>query len=158
MAYRGYHGKYKVKNKEKYVGDIENVVYRSLPERAIMKYFDFSKKILKWNSEGIIIPYLYEVDNKTHRYFMDFYAEIICNDGLIKKYIFEYKPGAKMKKPKKSNRKSNKSQVRYLTEVFEYIKNANKWEYARKYADKNNLIFYVLNEEHIKRMNFFVNL
>ncbi len=54
MAYKG---KYKVKNKEKYLGDPLDVIYRSLWERKVMVYLDESSRIIQWGSEEIIVPY-----------------------------------------------------------------------------------------------------
>ena len=157
MAYRG---KYTPKNVSKYLGDHTKVVYRSLKERSIMKYFDEAPKVLKWNSEGVIIPYLYDVDGKMHRYFMDFYAEIRCNDGVIRRYLFEYKPKSKLSPPKapKSTTKSRKRAARYLAEKMDYIKNANKWAATAKYAEARGVLFFVIHEENVERMNYFVNL
>jgi len=157
LAYRG---PYTPKNPSKYIGDPAKIIYRSLKERSIMKYFDSAPKVLKWNSEGIIIPYLYEIDHKMHRYVMDFYAEIRCNDGVIRRYLFEYKPKSKLTPPKEPNPKSRsrKKMARYIAEKLDYIKNANKWEYTAEYAKKNNVLFYVIHEENVEGMNYFKSL
>ena len=83
-----YKGKYKVKNTEKYHGDHTNVVYRSLWERQAFRWCDENDKIKSWSSEEIVIPYLYEVDKKYHRYFMD--LKITLDSGQT--YIIEIKP------------------------------------------------------------------
>ena len=125
-----------------------------------MKYFDSSPKVLHWNSEGVIIPYLYAVDGKMHRYFMDFLAVIKCNDGVVRKYLFEYKPKSKMVEPKppSTKSKSRKKVARYITEKLDYIKNTNKWEYTSVYAKKNGLLFFVIHEEHVEGMTYFKSL
>lgn len=66
-----YSGKYKVKNRSKYKGDADKVVFRSLWERNAFKWCDDNKDISGWSSEEVVIPYFYEVDKKYHRYFMD---------------------------------------------------------------------------------------
>lgn len=157
MAYRG---KYRPKNPNKYRGDPTNIIYRSLKERSIMYYFDMTPKVITWNSEGVIIPYLYDVDGKVHRYFMDFYAEIRCSDGIIRRYLFEYKPKAKLSQPKppKANSRSKKRAARFYAESCDYIKNKNKWAYTAEYAKKNGLLFFVVCEENVKGMIFFEHL
>lgn len=143
----------------KYRGKLDQITYRSLPERRIMVYFDTSDKVLEWNSEGIIIPYFFSQDRKMHRYYMDFYAKIRHLDGSIGVYLFEYKPESKMDPPKLINRKvTPKRQRRYLAEKWDWHKNQDKWKHAQAYAQKNNIMFIVLNEKHIKNMNFFNTL
>ena len=66
-----YSGRYIVKNKSKYVGDFNNVIYRSLWERAGFSWCDKNPKIKGWSSEEIVIPYYYDVDKKYHTYYVD---------------------------------------------------------------------------------------
>ena len=80
MAYKG---KYKVKNPSKYVGAVDNVVYRSSWERRFMVYADTNPNVVKWNSEGLVIPYVSPVDGKVHRYFPDFWIEVKDEKGKI---------------------------------------------------------------------------
>ena len=70
-----YKGRFKPKNRQKYKGNISEVVYRSSWELKFMQYCDTNNKILKWSSEEIIIPYKSPVDNRVHRYFPDFYVK-----------------------------------------------------------------------------------
>lgn len=74
-----YKGRYRVKNPEKYKGDYSNVVYRSLWEKHAFKWCDQNSEIKYWSSEETVIPYLYEVDRKYHRYFMD--LKIVYKSG-----------------------------------------------------------------------------
>ena len=64
-----YSGRYKVSNPKKYKGNYTNVIYRSLWEKSAFKWCDQNPKVKSWSSEEVIIPYLYEVDQKYHRYF-----------------------------------------------------------------------------------------
>ena len=64
-------GYYKPKNPEKYKGNTLSVIYRSSWERKVMEFFDTSRNIEWWNSEGLVIPYM-SIDKKIHRYFPDF--------------------------------------------------------------------------------------
>ena len=50
-------GKYRVKCREKYVGDVDNVVYRSSWERNTFAFLDTNPKVMKWASAEIWIPY-----------------------------------------------------------------------------------------------------
>ena len=53
-----YKGRYTPTKPEKYKGNPQNIVYRSLWERKFMVYCDNSTSIIEWGSEEIIIPYL----------------------------------------------------------------------------------------------------
>jgi hypothetical protein len=45
-----YSGKYKVKHRSKYKGDVDNVVYRSMWERNAFKWCDNNPNIKHWSS------------------------------------------------------------------------------------------------------------
>lgn len=151
MSYKGF---YKPINKNKYKGDASKVIYRSLKERQIMKFCDTSNEVISWSSEEIVIPYFYDVDNKMHRYFTDFYIEFKSSTtGKEYKFIVEYKPASQCKPPKKS-----KNMTRYYADAFTYVKNQNKWKAAEEFSKKNGMQFVVLTEKDTKDMNFFKNL
>jgi trans-aconitate methyltransferase len=82
MSYKGY---YKPSYPNKYKGDPNNIVYRSLWERKFMVYCDTNENILEWGSEEIVVPYKSPVDNRYHRYFPDFYIKYKDVNGKIKK-------------------------------------------------------------------------
>ena len=115
-----YSGKYKVKNYKKYMGDPTQVVYRSLWEKHAFKWCDDNPKIKRWGSEEVIIPYLYEVDKRYHRYFMDLVIEYA--DG--KTVLVEIKPANQTTPPTGSRRTK-----RFINEAMTYVKNQNKWEF-----------------------------
>jgi hypothetical protein len=151
-----YSGAYRVKNKKKYKGDVTDVIYRSLCERQIMVYCDTCDDILYWGSETVIIPYYYEADQKMHRYFLDFYVEIKCKSGTVKRMILEYKPFSQTQPPKKTKVKNHwKSKKKYINATLTYIKNQNKWKAAKQWAELKGYEFYVISEKDIKKMQFF---
>ena len=59
-----YSGRYIVKNKTKYKGDFNNVIYRSLWERAVFGWCENNPSVKNWSSEEVIIRYYYEDDKK----------------------------------------------------------------------------------------------
>ena len=69
MAHKG---KYTVRNRSKYVGKVDSVVYRSSWERRFMVWCDDNPAVIAWNSEEVVIPYYSPVDNKMHKYHVDF--------------------------------------------------------------------------------------
>ena len=114
MAYKG---RYKPINPKKYKGDSSQVIYRSLWERKLMVYCDYTDAILEWGSEEIIIPYRSPWDGRIHRYFPDFYIKVRQSNGMIKKFIVEVKPKIQTKPPKKNpKRKDQNMEFKILTE------------------------------------------
>ena len=138
-------GKYNVKNKEKYVGNLHECHYRSSWELRYMKYLDARPNVLEWGSENIVIPYYNPVEKKTRRYFVDFYVKVISKSGQIKKYIIEIKPHSQCLPPKKPKRITNK----YRNALKAYVRNQCKWKAAKKYAEKRDWEFIVLTEKEL---------
>ena len=138
-----YSGKYRVKNPSKYKGDHTNVVYRSLWEKHVMKWCDEQSDVVKWSSEEVVIPYVYEVDNKIHRYFMDF--KITFNTG--KTILVEVKPHKETKVPN-----GDKRTKRYLSEAMTYVKNQNKWKAATEFAKDHKWGFEIWTEHELNAM------
>lgn len=116
-----YKGRYKPSNPSKYVGDIDNVVYRSGWERHVMKWCDNNPDVEQWMSEELIIPYICETDKKPHRYFMDFVIKY--RSGRVT--LVEVKPEKETKRPERTQ---GKSRQRLLSEGLTYVKNQSKWK------------------------------
>lgn len=138
-----YSGKYKVKNYKKYMGDPTQVVYRSLWEKHAFKWCDDNPKIKRWGSEEVIIPYLYEVDKRYHRYFMDLVIEY--SDG--KTVLVEIKPANQTTPPTGSRRTK-----RFINEAMTYVKNQNKWEAASEYAKDRGWHFQIWTEKELSKL------
>ena len=141
-----YKGKYTIKNKSKYAGDSNKVVYRSLWERRLMVYCDKQKSVVEWGSEEIVIPYYSPLDGKMHRYYPDFYMTVRQKDGSIKKFIVEVKPKKDMKQPPANPKKRTKA---WLKSVRTYAMNKTKFKYAEDFCKDKNLEFLILNEDHL---------
>lgn len=138
-----YSGKYRVKNKDKYKGDSSNVVYRSLWEKHAFKWCDDNSDIKYWSSEEVVIPYLYEVDKKYHRYFMD--LKIVFKSGRT--VLVEIKPEKETKPPTGQRRTK-----RYISEGLTYVKNQNKWKAASEYAKDQGWEFQIWTEKELTTM------
>jgi hypothetical protein len=140
-----YKGRFQPSCPNKYRGDYQNIIYRSLWERKFMIYCDTNKNILEWGSEEMCLPYKSPVDNRIHRYFPDFYIKVQESNGKIKKYIVEIKPFKQTQEPKIQKRKTKG----YIYEVVEYAKNQAKWEAAREWCTDNGYEFKVLTENEL---------
>ncbi len=142
--YMAYRGKYKVKRRTKYLGDVDNVVYRSLWERNVFRWLDSNADIIEWNSEEVVIPYVCGTDRKVHRYFIDVYFKTRTGQ----KYLIEIKPKKETMPPKKPARRTR----RYIAEGLTYIKNQSKWQAAKDFAKDNGAKFEIWTEDTLKSM------
>lgn len=138
-------GRFFPKNIHKYRGDYKNIIYRSSWELKFMKYCDERSNILEWGSEEIVIPYRSPLDNRVHRYFVDFYVKVKDSNNTIKKYLIEIKPKKQTVEPKIPKRKSKS----YVYEVTEYVKNQAKWSAAKDFCLDRNWQFMVLTEDNL---------
>jgi len=145
MAGKYHQGKYTVKNPEKYVGDANNVIYRSSWECKFFVFCDTHPSVIKWASESIIIPYISPKDGRPHRYFVDMMMIYKTKTGEIKKALIEIKPKVQMSPPVKKAKVTR----RYLQEVETYAVNTAKWKAAKQWADKNGVEFKILNEHDL---------
>ncbi|MDB4681426.1 TnsA endonuclease N-terminal domain-containing protein [bacterium] len=138
---KSYRGLYRPTNPKKYVGNTQQIVYRSLLERRFMRYCDLNTDILYWASEELAVRYYSPLDKKYHRYFPDFIVKTINNE----KYMIEIKPSRQAVKPKPPKKKTKS----YMRESFEYIKNQAKWQAAKVYCEDKGMQFKIITEKDL---------
>lgn len=146
MSYSGntYKGRFKPKNPLKYKGDAENIIYRSSWEVRVMKYLDENPSVIWWASEEMFVRYYSPVDNKIHRYFPDFLANVRRKDNSSITYMIEVKP-EKETKPPVQKRKTK----RYIQESVTYIVNQSKWKAATEFCKDHGWEFKVVTEKDL---------
>ena len=142
MAYKT---KYLPENVTKYMGNPTKIVCRSTWERKMCKYLDNNVNVLRWASEELSIPYLSPVDNKMHKYYPDFIAEVRTKTGDVKTFIIEVKPYKQTKPPVIKKRKTKS----YDTNMKMYAVNEAKWEAAKKLCNDNQWEFTILTENEL---------
>ena len=141
-----YHqGKFTPRNPEKYVGDVSNIVYRSSWEKKVLLWLDRHPSVLKYSSEEVVIPYVSPIDNRVHRYFVDFAMVYRNKQGETKRALIEVKPAAQTRPPVKPSRKTK----RYITEAATFMVNTSKWDSAREWCAKNGFEFIILTEKEL---------
>ena len=133
---------YKPHRPEKYVGDPTRIIMRSSWETRFALWCERTKAVVEWSSEETIIPYVSPVDNKTHRYFVDFKVKI-NNGKSIQTYLVEIKPYAQTQRPVA---KQGKRKARLLEEAATYAINQAKWRAASAWAEDRGWQFKVLTE------------
>lgn len=148
MAYDYKQGFFKPTNPSKYKGDSNNIVYRSGWEKRVMNWCDTNKNVVSWASEEIIIPYISPVDNRPHRYYVDFYVEAVDNNGRKQTYLLEVKPKGQTQEPKVQKRRSK----RYITEVMTWGVNQAKWKAAEEFCADRGWQFKLITETDLFKM------
>ena len=111
-----------------------------------MKYCDERASVIEWGSEEVVIPYRSPLDNRIHKYFVDFYVKIKESNGTISNYLIEIKPSKQTVPPVKPKRQTKS----YIYEVTEYVKNQAKWRAAKEFCDDKMWKFKILTESELK--------
>lgn len=146
---RNYHqGKFKPTHPEKYAGDVENILYRSGWEKKFMIWADTNPNVIKWVSEEVIIPYLSPVDDRIHRYFVDFLIKVRKTSGEIRNYLIEIKPAAQTVPPE-----GKRNTRRLLEEHMTYAINKSKWHAAEEWCRQRNMDFMIITEKQLYGKN-----
>jgi hypothetical protein len=141
-----YKGKYKPQNPQKYDGDPTNIIYRSLLERRFMVYCDTHANIIKWSSEEVVIPYVSPLDNRVHRYFVDFMIQYRDASGALRTVLIEVKPKSQTAPPKRPEGKPTR---RFINEVKTWGVNSAKWKAANEYCTDRKWEFKIITEKEL---------
>ncbi len=139
---------YKLRNPHKYMGDVDNVVYRSTWEHNAFKFCDNNIYVMMWGSEEYAIPYLKPVINarggmttKLANYYPDLYVEYVDKHGTLFKELIEIKP-RKQTRPSRARK--------YETNFFEnmtYAINTAKWAAAKVWCEQRGVKFCLVTED-----------
>lgn len=138
-------GKYIVRNKNKYIGDYNNVIYRSSWELKFLAWCDHNENVVGFNSEEVVIPYISPKDGKYHRYFIDCFAKIKDSSGNVTNYLIEIKPKKQTQPPEVKKRVTKQ----YITEVTTWGVNQAKWKAAIEYCADRGWKFRILTEDDL---------
>ena len=139
-------GIFKPQNPEKWVitktFDLNEkaIKYRSSYELKFMKFVDKNPGIVLANSEGIVIPYVSPIDNKVHRYYIDF----IIKNKNNKVFLVEIKPYSQTQKPKPGKNKRT-----YIEAYKTYLVNQAKWKAAKEFAKRKGWEFKIITEKEL---------
>lgn len=140
-----YQGYYNPKYPQKYVGKLDNIIYRSGLELKLFRWADNNQNVLEWNSEEIAIPYFDSVQNKNRKYFIDAYVKI-QEGNITKKYLIEVKPYKQTQEPKATR---NKKKSNLLYEQVTWRNNCDKWAKAKEFAKKHGMDFIIITEKEL---------
>jgi hypothetical protein len=140
-----YNGRFTPSNPQKYVGDPNNIIYRSSWECKMMNWLDKNSDIISWASEELIILYKSPKDGLWHRYFPDFLVKVRTKNGILKTMLLEVKPKKQTITPEPKKRLTKQ----YINEVVTYGINQAKWKAATEYCLDRGWEFKLITEEHL---------
>jgi hypothetical protein len=135
-------GWYTPRNPHKYVGNLEKIRYMSSYELETHQFFDNNKRVLRWSSEPIAIPYLKPTDGRVHKYLPDYWVEYVTKDGEVVQEIIEVKPKSQTKKPRAGAKYS-------VYEQLTFAVNMAKWEAAKAFCQAQGMKFHLITEGSI---------
>jgi len=147
---RWYQGEFTPKNPKKCINLTlggQKPFARSSWEMRLMNWCDSNKNVISWGSEIIKVPYIFEIDQKLHNYYPDIWCKIKDKDGLVQTYLVEVKPDKQQKKPVPPRNKTRKAMMNYNLALREYVKNQNKWKYAKRFCAGKNWKFRIITEK-----------
>lgn len=129
MAHKYKQGYYTPKNPQKYLGDVNKIVYRSSYELEVHQFFDNNPRVLKWASEEIAINYIKPTTGRVHKYYPDYLISYVNKDGEIKWELIEVKPTQQTTQSRSRNQRTR------LYENIQYTINVAKWEAATRWCE-----------------------
>lgn len=144
MANNWKKGQYILRNPEKYLGDVDNVIFRSSWEEEAFKILDLNPNIIAWASEEVTIPYAKPMPDGSYRngfYLPDLFIVKEETNGKITRELIEIKP-YKQTQPSKAR----KPQVK-LQEQYQYIVNQHKWQAAEEWCKQYGIQFRIMTEK-----------
>jgi len=141
-----YKGFFKPKNPNKYRGNPTNIIYRSRWELLLMQNLDSHPDVISWGSEEIVVPYRSPIDNRMHRYFVDFIVTTLNKQGFKETSLIEVKPAAQTRPPVITESKKSR---RYIQEVMTWGVNEAKWKAATAYCEERGWKFKIFTEKEL---------
>ena len=135
-------GYYKVVNPEKYIGDLNKVIYRSSYELTFYRnHLDLCDDVKYWSVEPpqLQISYYNPVKKRWARYFPDAFCLKTIN-GEDVKCIIEIKPKSKLNKPKMPKDNDLKKMQSYQKKLMEYRQIEAKKTAAVKFAASKGMV------------------
>ena len=135
-------------NPDKYIGPTP-IIYRSSWERKFMIMCDTKESVVKWSSEPVEIKYFSSYDKRQHSQYPDFYMKTE-KAGETEEFLVEIKPEAQITKPQPPTKKSTKALKSYKFLAEQYVKNMDKYKYAKAWCADRGFRFIVLTEKSLK--------
>lgn len=135
----GNSGFFTPKNINKLIPKRYPIKYKSSWELYFMNFLDKNSSIINWGYEIVKIPYYHPFKKKTSYYYPDFFIKYQDRNGKIHHELIEIKPSTEFIKESAKTR----------TQKLSCILNEYKWNEAKKWCEKRNIIFRIISEKDI---------
>lgn len=142
-------GYFRPVNLDKYMGDPNNIIFRSSWEFKFLKWCDTSPTVLRYASEPIGIVYYNPLDHRPHTYYVDFYVITQGTDGTEQKWLIEVKPLKYVNPPTTPQRMTDKQTANYVWAAKQYVINQAKFEAAKAFAAQRGVKFGIITENFL---------
>lgn len=136
---------YKLRNPQKYLGDLNQLKYKSSWEEEAFKICDNNPYVLEWGYEIIEIMYAVPSNGKMmlKKYLPDLYVVVQTESGDVERRLIEIKP---LKQTKRS--KSRNPRIK-LQEDHVHMINRLKWDAAENWCIGRGIKFSVVTEREL---------
>lgn len=134
-------------NPEKYIGDVNQIYFRSGWELEYYQFCDRTPEIIKYSVESVHVQYINPIDKKPHRYFIDVYMEISRPDGSHTKWLIEIKPEKYTIFPKRPKKETKSSMRNYTRDYNTTLINIEKFRAAKYYSKQLGASFGVVSKD-----------
>lgn len=134
-------GKFIPQHPEKYLGDVNNITYRSSWELHFNQYVDTNDSVISWANEEIVIEYYHPFYQQVRKYYPDYYVEYIDKDGIHHREIIEVKPENQIFLSKKASK----------NQKITFEINMAKWTACKRFCDQHGIEFRLVTEKQLFR-------
>lgn len=145
-------GYYSVINPNKYIGDINKVIYRSSYERIFYHSLDIDPNVIYWcvEPQELRIRYFNPTKRKWSHYYPDAFCLKKIGDKEMK-CLIEIKPKSKLVKPKQPKDLSdNKKKAQYIRKMNEYNVIDAKRKASVEYCKLKGMQYVFITERTVK--------
>lgn len=146
-------GYLKLKNKSKYLGDPNLVIYRSSYEKKFYKELDEDNNVVGWEAEPewLKVKYVDPISKKIRTYYPDVF--VIKNvNGERKQFVIEIKSNAFLKKPIKKQNMTPKQRKSYMKKMYNFLVIMSKKSAAQKMCERKGWEYLFMTETYINRV------
>jgi hypothetical protein len=146
-------GLYVVKNPDKYMGDLRNVIFRSSYEQKLNIDLDTDSNVIRWCAEPpfLQIKYWDELKKKFRTYHLDYFVVKMVN-GVEMKLMIEVKPSKKLVKPLPPKVRTLLSMKSYQYRMAEWINIHSKRKACEELAKKMGWTYLFVTEKTINKL------
>lgn len=151
MSYKGKFDPSLLKNPQRVIGDINNLIWRSLWERQLIVWLDEHPRVVRWGLEQLVIKYMRPPNvslnpNKVAKYYIDFYIEYVDGERLA----VEVKPKHECTAPVLGEGKRMSKGFKNKLDTFAV--NQAKWAVASRVCEENGIKFYTWHEGTLDKL------